>query len=232
MIIWLDETTNEQVGGKAANLMKLAQVFHVPKGFVLTPEDKSSSEDILAQFDRLGAHKVAVRSSAFAEDGQAHSWAGQFDTHLNVDRNNLIESINSCRASGVNARAEVYGAMTGVTGGTIAVIVQSMVEARVSGVGFSQHPVTTEPVVVLEAVGGLGEKLVSGHVSPDTYVCKEPVEKHVAAETPVMTDDEIKRVSALVLAVEHYLSYPVDIELAIDDTDELYLLQARPITTL
>lgn len=232
MILWLDEAPNKQVGGKAANLMRLSHTFRVPKGFVLTPDDSSIDEDIFSQFDTLGASKVAVRSSGAQEDGQANSWAGQFDTHLNVGKDDLIRSIASCRASGRNSRAEAYGDLAAVTGGEIAVIVQAMVDARISGVGFSHHPVTKEPVVVIEAVEGLGEKLVSGTTTPDTYVCSDPPQKHLQGETAVMTDDEIQEVHELVRAAEQHLGYAVDIEWVIDEADQLYLLQARPITTL
>lgn len=232
MIIWLDETTNQQVGGKATNLMKLSHGFHVPKGFVITPEDKSRDGDIFAYFDRLGANKVAVRSSATKEDSQTHSWAGQFDTHLNVDKAGVIKAIKVCKASGANIRAQAYGDLSESSGGNIAVIVQVMVDARISGVAFSHHPVTNEHVAIIESVRGLGESLVSGNVTPDTYVCSDPIEKHAVSETPVMTDDEITCVRDLVVGVEKYLGYPVDIEWAIDDSGILYLLQARPITTL
>ena len=231
MIVRLDEAPVDNVGGKAANLMKLASTFRVPTGFVISADDSSVDDDVLRYFDQLGAEKVAVRSSAVHEDGKDSSWAGQFDTYLNVDRSNLLEKIRACRSSTSTTRAQAYATMSHGDSGSVAVIVQAMLTPRASGVAFSHHPVTKEHVTVIEAVAGLGEKLVSGEVIPDTYICSDPLEKFPSDQKCILTDDEIQKVDALTQSVEEFFEYPVDVEWAFE-RDILYVLQARPITTL
>ncbi len=231
MIVRLDEAPVNNVGGKAINLMKLAEKFRVPIGFVISADDNSTYDDVLRHFDQLGVEKVAVRSSAVHEDGKDSSWAGQFDTYLNVDKDNVLEKIRACRSSSTTTRARAYATISHSDSGGVAVIVQAMLDPRASGVAFSHHPVTKNHVTVIEAVAGLGEKLVSGEVIPDTYICSDPVEKLPSDSNCVLSDDEIKKVGALTQSIKELFDYPVDVEWAFE-RDVLYVLQARPITTL
>lgn len=214
-------------GGKADNLLKLAEDFSVPEFFVIAPDEPL--ENIFKRFDELGAVKVAVRSSALNEDGNNAAWAGQLETVLNVERSGLIEAIEHCRQSASSERAQAYAKAHAAESGGVAVIVQRMLHSRVSGVAFSKHPVTGEQKVVVEAVQGLGERLVGGQVTPDTYI--ENGEQHLAGETPILTDNELAEVRELTKRVEAFFGYPVDIEWAYEK-NVLYLLQARPITTV
>lgn len=218
------------VGGKAAALGALERAgFRVPDGFVIAADAAVGGEEIVAAFRALGVPFVAVRSSAAAEDGKSAAWAGQFETYLNVDETRLMECVERCRASGSSRRATEYAAhATKVAGnpriefpGTlvpsrIAVIVQAMVPAEVAGVAFSVDPVTGERAVVIEAVRGLGDDLVSGRVAPDP---------------DALSSARTEEVVALVRAIESHFGYPVDVEWAFAD-GVLYVLQARPITTL
>ncbi len=211
------------VGGKAAALGELMRAgFRVPDGFVVPAKFPSPSkgegqgevcgwDPVIAAFRRLGSSLVAVRSSAAVEDGASASWAGQFETELNVGENGLVESIRRCRESGRSKRAKAYGGETA----TIHVLVQAMVPADVAGVAFSINPVTGENVVTIEAVHGLGEALVSGRVSPDPDAVGE---------------EETKEIVETVRRIESHFGYHVDVEWAIADRT-LYILQARPITT-
>ncbi len=214
------------LGGKADNLLKLSGDFRVPEFFVIAPNDELG--DMFDRFDALGSERVAVRSSALNEDGKEAAWAGQLETYLNIERAGLIEAVKKCRASSSSERAKAYAEERGATSGGVAVIVQKMLQPRASGVAFSKHPVTGEQKAVVEAVRGLGEQLVGGLVTPDTYI--EGGEQHLSGERAILNDDNLSEVVTLTKKVESFLGYPVDIEWVFEG-DELYLLQARPITT-
>lgn len=246
------------VGGKAASLGRLlAEGFNVPPGFVITESATELPEkEILNKFDMLDTKFVAVRSSAVNEDSNNASWAGQLETFLNVERSNLIEAIRKCQVSAQTKRAKSYAEHNNLSSGGVAVLVQKMVQSEVSGVAFSVHPVSRDPSqIVIEAVVGLGESLVSGKVTPDTYITSKAnhtVEQHfigkqtrqlvqspeggnewkdITVPTQKMTDAQISKLSALVEQLEVYYGFPVDIEWA-QQKSELYVVQARPITTL
>lgn len=120
--------------------------------------------------------RVAVRSSATAEDSKSASWAGELESYLNVEKENLLESIKKCWASLFTPRAIVYRNEKGLlkTKVSVAVVVQKMVEAEVAGVSFTVHPVIKDKdQMIHEAVFGLGEALVGGQVTPDAYVVRK-----------------------------------------------------------
>ncbi len=231
-LIWLKDLRAQDrplVGGKASVLGEmLAAGFRVPNGFVVL--ENSSDEACLSAFDQLGAIKVAVRSSAIAEDGQKQSWAGALETFLNVDRAALMAQINRCRASVASKRAQAYG-----RAGKMAVIVQTMLKSEISGVLFSVDPVSSDPdLMLIEASTGLGERIVSGLVIPEHIV----VNKHSGAIVDtqnhgqsVLTKALVKDLTVMATKVEALVQAPVDIEWSFAD-GKLYLLQARPITTL
>jgi pyruvate,water dikinase len=134
-------------------------------------------ESLLGAFDALGAERVAVRSSYASEDGAVQSYAGQFESILNVGRDTLLDAVRQCWSSVFAARAITYdgGAYwRDPAGAGFAVVVQEMVNATVSGVCFTKHPTTGDGrVLFIEAVWGMGEAHVSGQVSPDTYVLQK-----------------------------------------------------------
>lgn len=208
------------------------------------------------------ATPVAVRSSATAEDTAGTSFAGMHDTFANVVGDDaLVGRIVDCWTSLFGERAIAYRVSQGITEEpVIAVVVQEMVRPDASGVLFTVDPSTGDPDhLVIEAALGLGEVVVSGAVEPDTHVVdKTRVEilstrvghqDHQLVGSPdgsvrrvdldeatgaarVLTDDQVLDLARLGLAVEaHYGGVPQDVEWAITD-GRLYLLQARPITTL
>ncbi|MBI2448937.1 phosphoenolpyruvate synthase [Candidatus Pacearchaeota archaeon] len=203
---------------------------------------------------------VAVRSSATTEDLAEASFAGQQDTFLNVKGNHeLLEAIKRCFASLFTARAVFYRKKKGFKHeqSKIAVVVQIMVNADKSGVIFSQDPVNKIDDVIIEAVFGLGEGIVSGKIKPDHYIVSrnlEIKERHVAkkniaivrnssgkteeipltkekATRQVLSEYEVKRLADYSLQLEEHFKKPQDIEFAID-SDKIYIVQTRPITTL
>ena len=138
-----------------------------------TAMPKDLAEQILQAFDALEAEYVAVRSSATAEDSAVASWAGELDTFLNTTRDNVIAKVKQCWSSLFTPRAIFYRHEKNLIDAhvSVAVVVQKMVQSDVSGVAFTVHPVTEDyNQMIIEAVYGLGEALVSGQVTPDSYV--------------------------------------------------------------
>jgi pyruvate,water dikinase len=155
---------------------------------------------------KLGAKYVAVRSSATAEDSASAAWAGQLDSFLNTTEKDLLKNVQRCWASLFTPRAiffrhELFDknrtadkrglketqmhADKGKIG--VAVVVQKMVESEVSGIAFSVHPVTEDRnQMIIEAGLGLGEAIVSGQITPDSYVVeKKPrriLDKNISAQ--------------------------------------------------
>ena len=204
---------------------------------------------------------VAVRSSAADEDSGGASFAGQHETYLNVrGADNVATSVARCWRSLWLPRALSYRREQGlsVEGARLAVLVQQLVPAQMSGVLFSANPVTSaRDEAVLTVSWGLGESIVGGTVSPDTYVVrKRPlamlsrqigVKRRMTVMTPAGTEeapvpdglqtlpvlDDALVYDAVLLGVrlEEEMGWPVDVELAWHDS-ALYLLQCRPITAL
>lgn len=209
----------------------------------------------------LGAEYVAVRSSATAEDSQSAAWAGQLDTFLNTTPDSLLENVQKCWASLFTPRAIFYRFEKGMHGSkiSVAVVVQKMVQSEVSGIAFSVHPVTEDRnQLIIEAGFGLGEAIVSGQVTPDSYVIeKEPrriIDKSVNFQSralwrgenggniwrqlseiegnkPALTDEQALELAEMVLGIERHYGFPCDIEWAYE-AGQFYITQSRPITTL
>jgi pyruvate,water dikinase len=133
-------------------------------------------KEIVSSFKTLGAKFVAVRSSATAEDSSAAAWAGQLDSYLNTTEKTLLENVKKCWASLFTPRAIFYRFEKNLhqTKISVAVVVQKMVESEISGIGFSVHPVTQDHnQMIMEAGFGLGEAVVSGQITPDSYVVEK-----------------------------------------------------------
>jgi len=132
--------------------------------------------EIKENFTKLGADFVAVRSSATAEDGADHAWAGQLDSFLNTTEETLLENVKRCWASLYTPRAIFYRFEKGMHTQhiSVAVVIQKMVESEKSGIAFSVHPVTEDyNQMIIEAGFGLGEAIVSGSITPDSYVVEK-----------------------------------------------------------
>src|SRR5438876_8683887 len=205
---------------------------------------------------------VSVRSSATAEDLPEASFAGQQETFLNViGIEAVLTSVQHCFASLWTDRATQYRASLGIAPRSVrlAVVVQRMVEAEVAGVLFTANPLTGKRrEIVIDANPGLGEAVVSGATNPDHFVVQtmtgEIVERRLgdkqvliqvaagggiqkieAGASPAracLSDDQIRALAALGARVEALFETPQDIEWAIDTSGQIFLLQARPITTL
>jgi pyruvate,water dikinase len=258
----------DAVGGKGLSLGRLAAAgLPVPPGFCLTSAthrrlrgqslhaDPALREQIAAAYAQLGAGPVAVRSSATAEDGAVTSFAGQQDTILGVQGSEAVcAAIERCWASLDSDRAVAYRRHHGVSdaGLAMAVVVQRMVRADVSGVLFTADPLSPEGrQMLVEASWGLGEPVVSGRVSPDRYHLDHDTgavrDKHIARklvqatldgeqpvpddkqERPCLTDEQLVQLAELGRRVEALYGEPRDVEWAWEE-GRFWLLQARPIT--
>ena len=232
-----------RVGGKGLNLARLrAAGFPVPDAFVITTDALADGEltpdlcaAVLAARRRLGSGPVAARSSATTEDLADASFAGQHATFLNVETPEaLLDAVRQCVASLHTERAEAYRSEREETAqAAMAVVVQRMVPADAAGVVFTIDPVTgRDDRLIIEAAAGLGERVVSGEVTPDRYVVAREtldiVEAAVQGER-VLAGDRLVELARLALAIEQALGGPQDIEWALAG-GTLHILQARPVT--
>ncbi len=211
---------------------------------------KSSAEPIF----------VAVRSSATAEDLADASFAGQQDSFVNIKGNSdLMLHIKKCFASLFTARATYYRNKKGFEHEkvSLAVVVQKMVDSDKSGVIFSKDPSHKNDNIIIEAVWGLGEGIVSGRITPDKYVVSQEIEitdKKIANKKIAITRDsggnqeivklreekskhqvlknyEITKLAEIAQKLEEHYQKPQDIEFAIEN-DEIFIVQTRPVTTI
>lgn len=261
----------KEVGGKGASLGEMTNAgISVPPGFVVTTETFKQffnqeipievKEEILKAFDELGAERVAVRSSAVAEDSSTASWAGQLESFLNVIRENLIEKIRDCWNSIRSERALAYASQQNIPEQDliVAVVIQKMVNSDAAGVIFTANPITNnKQELMIEGGFGLGEMIVQGMVTPDNFlVDKSSLEiktKNISSQEnmlvfqdgenqaisvpedkkseQVITDEQIKQLSKLGIKIEDHYGFPCDIEWALENGN-FYIVQSRPITTL
>ncbi len=236
----LEEITDPGAGGKAYGLARLvAMGLSVPPAFVLRDASATLFPDHLDEhYARLGSAKVAVRSSAEGEDGDEASFAGQYETVLNVEGvDNLRSAIGHCVASAANERARSYRReREGDDVVTMNVVVQAMVDARAAGVVFTADPVSARrDLLVVDAVAGLGAALVSGEATPDHYAVHsggEIVRRQLAGASAILADHEIAMIAEQARGASEREGQPLDLEWAIDRDGTLFWLQARPITTL
>jgi phosphohistidine swiveling domain-containing protein len=221
-----------EVGAKAANLGELKRSgFAVPDGFVVLGEP---GPGLPAALEAIGGGPVAVRSSGTAEDLAEASFAGQYETILNVSGQEAVsQAIRDCRESAGNSRAKAYRKQRGVTASsTMAVLVQRMVQPQAAGVAFTANPVTGDRAeVVISAVRGLGERLVSGEAKGDEWVVRDGRPGHRSSLEEVISHDQALAIADLAKSAAEHFGRPQDIEWALAD-GRLYLLQSRPMTAL
>ncbi len=186
-----------------------------------------------------GGSLLAVRSSAPDEDSRGHSFAGQLCSFLNVPPDQVPQHLVDVWRSGFSDRVFAYRREHGLPlpPPPPGVIIQRMVEARVSGVAFSADPVSgRRSVAVVAAVQGLAEGLVAGRQQGDTYRVQADgtvLERHLQhQDAPLLEDEEIRAVAALARRAAAIFGRPQDIEWALAEDGQLYLLQSRPITGL
>ncbi len=273
----------EKVGGKAESLLKMQEAgFSVPSFVIIPaeffiavlkqkPEDQSA-EDFLRAYSfseedkkqiinslPIDTETFSVRSSAMGEDGAHHSFAGQFETYLHVSKDHILEKVKEVWISAFSDRITFYTKQLNIEGQVqMAVVIQKMVNATTSGVMFGVNPITqNEGEMLISAVYGLGEGLVSGELNADNYYLKddhiqdrEIVKKDkkltftpdkigtewqrvldIDQEKPALSDQQIQALHAELIKLNAFYSFPQDVEWAYEN-DALFILQSRPITNL
>lgn len=250
-------------GGKAENLQRLADLgFPVPRWVTVAPDGPADADALCRLLSAAGLDAVpffAVRSSASAEDGVAHSFAGQFATLLAVPRTGLADAVREVRASVAASPVLAYCREHGIDSAALrmTVVIQEMVAAEKSGVAFAVDFKTgSRRAVTVSAVRGLGEGLVSELADADTFVETDGLVAATVAEKgwavrfrpdggtarvalagaartdPVLADEEVRRIADAVRSISAKCGRPQDVEWALDGTGALRILQTRPITTL
>lgn len=199
----------------------------------LVKETASVPDEVLSAYEKLGG-LVAVRSSASAEDSEAASYAGQQETYLEVEGGEEVrQRVIDCWASFFSERAIFYrGEKGSLDDLAMAVVVQKMVDADKAGVTFSIHPVTRrKDRMLIEAVYGLGEQVVSGEVTPDHFVVdrRGRLKKSDTPHGGVLAEAELAQLASLAVQLEDHYGKPQDIEWAMHG-GHIYLLQSRPVT--
>lgn len=234
------DTVTEQAGGKGASLLRLERAgFPVPPFVIITPDDFEGDGRVKSAV--LGAVKrafapdtlLAVRSSASLEDSADYSFAGQFLTRLEVPLGDLEGAIQDVWRSSANERVRAYKRARQIDAPhQMSVVVQCMVPATASGVAFGLNPLTgNRAEIVINAIRGLGEALVSGSVNADEYVISgETMRKKLTTDRAVLDDEQIQTVVDATRALGQTFSCPQDCEFAFEN-DTFWLLQARPVTT-
>jgi pyruvate,water dikinase len=201
--------------------------------------NKSLKEEILSGFTKLGMDHVAVRSSSTAEDLPGGSFAGQYETFLNVTEEDLIQSIKLCWRSLWSERVMDYRQHKQVKSDlTQAVIIQKMVDADEAGISFSANPLNgVRSQIVINVARGLGEKIVSGAIDPDQLIIDKnsglEIDSRIGQDSidKVLSDEKIKMLVDKTIEIEKFFGHPQDIEFAFH-RGELHILQSRDVTTL
>lgn len=228
------------LGAKAGNLAILERNnFPVPAWFAIVPEGDSLE---LGTRDRwrlrralrgLPSGRLAVRSSSREEDGARYSFAGQFETRLNVESRDLLQAARAVIASGRSGRAEAYRKLNKIDTtpeAPPAVIVQTMLDPRFAGVAFGACPISGDRnKIVIAAVPGLADSLVSGQQSASEYTLGDGTVS--VRGDDILSVDQLDAIAKLTREAGALFGSPQDIEWAIEG-ESLYILQARPITTL
>jgi pyruvate,water dikinase len=233
--------------------------FPVPEGVILTTTafhlflnanalDATCGPDVVATaplppdirtqlrtaVERFGDAALAVRSSGIAEDLPDASFAGQYQTVLDVHGfEALSNAVRLCWASAFSERVTSYRATKGETQSEgMAILIQRLIHADAAGVAFSANPVTGDrQECVVNAVRGLGERLVSGQATPDEWVLREDDVVRRTTPEDAITADHAREVAELARRAETHFGVPQDIEWALH-AGQLFLLQTRPITAL
>jgi rifampicin phosphotransferase len=227
------------LGTKAASLARLTGAgFPVPAAVVVTAAAAADWDQAYGQLHAVAAElgdpdqRFAVRSSATAEDLAGASFAGQYETVLDVGLDELPDAVRQVVDSAATARVAAY---------RMAVLVQVMVPAESAGVAFTANPLTGDrDEVVISAVPGLGEPLVAGQATGDQWIVRHAQARRTRATEQAISADQARQIATLARRVRGHLGSPQDLEWAIttDPTDTsgteggLWLLQARPMTAL
>jgi pyruvate,water dikinase len=234
-------------GGKAHGLAQLmASKANVPAGFAVqatTDLPEAWAPDNRTEFEALSERllskgPIVVRSSAIGEDAADRSFAGLFDSVLGITNvSEAWDAAQRCVTSAGGERASVYapGDSAVCHAAAMALVVQSQVDARISGVCFTRDPAGASNAIIIEAVAGLGDALVSGRAVPQRWrVYRSALGTYEIqsddATPPLLDGDEVRRIAADAAELSERFGHPLDLEWSLDRANALWWLQARPIT--
>lgn len=247
--------SREAVGSKAAALSALAAAgFPVPAGFVVTGTARAAgtaqrvNEGLQAAASAAGPGPYAVRSSAAAEDLPGASFAGMYESYLNVAAADLPAAVERCFQSAKADRIRAYEASIrtgagegpdtydGATAGSqagMAVLVQQMVDPAAAGVALTANPLTGDrSETVISAVPGLAEGLVSGVETGEEWVARAGRPALVRGSAGVLSEESATAVASIAARVAVHFGCPQDVEWAVDQAGRVQIIQARPMTAL
>lgn len=234
------------IKGKAGNLNRLYNDFNIAKGFIVTNEyfkdflkinkidinnfKKNDilngimpiEEELLSLFKECNLSKVIVRSSAGVEDGDNYSFAGQFDSILDVSIDSLCISIKKCWLSMFSDNVQDY--LKIIDNFSFDVLVQEMVISSVAGIAFSINPSNGKKGILVEATDKQCEDLVSGKVTPNQYELNDNIKGD-----NLLTRNQLLKIKEKIEKLKRIFKKEVEIEFAFKD-DMFYLFQVRPIT--
>lgn len=210
------------VNGKAGQLHALENAgFRIPRFVVLSADRDDSIDSDLNDIIAEVGFPLAVRSSASVEDGATHSFAGQFESYLNLtSRTQVVDAITRCRESVRSLSVAQYCRTTGTVAGRIKmdVIIQRMVQAQISGVAFTVNPVSGKEEVVIDAVEGIGGDLLAGRIS-------------ALENDATIVERYREEVAATAESIAEHFGCPQDVEFAVEG-GLVWVLQSRPVTRI
>jgi pyruvate,water dikinase len=243
-------------GNKAANLAIAKQAgLPVPNGLCVSDDGEPTADDVRPLLSTLSP-PLAVRSSSHVEDSPGSAFPGVFETVLGVSTvEQILDAVHRVRASAHGESVQAYLSGRPMTI-RMAVLIQELVPASSAGVAFSRDPVTGARTVIIESGLGLGKSVVDGEITPDSHefthdsgmirksvgrkaVRYDHTDRLTRTAVPAadaarfaISDEQAREVCALTVAAERIFRYAIDIEWAFDRAGKLWLVQARPITTL
>lgn len=222
----IQNITRKNVKEKSKKLQKIIEKIVIPDEILMEIEKNCDADK-----------KYAVRSSGTKEDLEHFSFAGQYDTFLNVlgNRKEIAKAIIKCYQSMYSEVILSYLINNGIPIKDLkmSVIIQEMVDSEISGIAFTVNPTTgIDKEIVVEVTQGLGENIVSGKVKPERYIYNWYEDKYENTEdNKLLTEDMLKNIMDTALKIQEFFGYPCDIEFAFNDS-KLYILQARAITKI
>lgn len=244
----LGEKNNlDMCGGKAKGLyylnkicMNIPETLIVPMNVCVDDYEKEIEDFVKSTCEIYGSHtKFVVRSSAMNEDGEGRSWAGMYDTYLDVSAETVLSTIKDAAYYTKTERNLCYRNLTKDENefDRISVVLQRMIMPVVSGVCFTKNPVAVNrDEIVIEVVEGLGEKLVSGQITPQMYILDNGGKclKYDSGEyesKELLTEKFLKSFNENINIIKKKIYLDADVEFAYDGK-KLYFLQVRPITAM
>ena len=238
----VNEVSHSRVGGKAYNLHKLHHAgLPVPRAAVICPHtiDVTDLASALRELNWLNDTGLfAVRSSGVGEDSQCKSWAGIFDSYLYVKSCDIALYTQKVVDSMESSRYKKYSTESGIEISSMAVVVQEMIDADYAGVSFTTSPIEKDNrIALIEVVKGVGESLVSGQKTPATIRINKAtgMSRIQQIGDDGLSEGALWKISNLITPylyeIEELYGQAMDVEWAVRN-NKVYILQARPITTI